>query len=78
MTEDERNTRRRPVDVAFRMNSSLVDMEDIGCPGEWINDMSAGIEEIFRLRTALRRIADEPFSDVGSIRSFVCSVLIPR
>ena len=28
-------------------------MEDIGSPLEWQNDMQAGIDEIYRLRTAL-------------------------
>jgi hypothetical protein len=44
-------------DITFRMNASLVDMEDLGCPGEWQMRMQAGIDEIRRLRTALRSIA---------------------
>lgn len=32
-------------------------------------------EEIKRLQTALNRLADEPFSDLVSVRAFVCSVL---
>lgn len=49
---------RRSDDVVFRMNGSLVDMEDLGTPGEWQSDMQAGIDEIYRLRTALRAIRD--------------------
>lgn len=51
-------TQSRSRDVVFRMNGSLMDMEDIGSPLEWQNDMQAGIDEIYRLRTALRAIRD--------------------
>lgn len=51
-------TEARARDVVFRMNGSLSDMQDIGCPGEWIADMELGIEEIYRLRSALRNIRD--------------------
>lgn len=68
-------SRARSRDVVFRMNGSLMDMEDLGCPGEWQADMQAGIDEIRRLRTALIRLADEPFSDIGSVRAFAASKL---
>ena len=37
-----------------------------------IRDQAA---EIRRLQTALGKIADEPFSDLESVRAFVCAVL---
>lgn len=49
---------RRPGDITSRMNGSLMDMEDLGSPGEWQNDMQGGIDEIRRLRTVLRQIRD--------------------
>ena len=43
-----------------------------------IDNCQASLEaaaEIERLRAALNRLADDPFSDLASVRAFVCSVL---
>lgn len=46
---------------------------------EWSARVIAGCEkdaaEIIRLTVALNRLADEPFSDLVSVRAYVCSVL---
>ncbi len=71
-------TQSRPRDVVFRMNGSLVDMEDLGTPGEWQMDMQAGIDEIYRLRRVLMQIRDMGPMTVDDQRWRIASDAVKR
>ena len=69
-------------DILDKLKWLSTDMEDMEVPGDWllpVNEAHSIIvrmrEETERLRVALNRLADEPFSDLESVRAFVCSVL---